>query len=407
MNRQLLYQEDVLKLEFEANVIQKIIAPGGAIGIILDQTYFYPTGGGQEHDTGWLGEARVLDVYKEGQPIALVHIVDRDLPLGSVKGLIDQMRRLRHMQHHTAQHLLTQCFVRLLGCETVSANINGNSPSTLDLEATTVVNKTDLVRVENLANAIVYENRVIKTYFVEPEEVRHLPLRKPPPAVERIRIVEIDGYDYAACGGTHCTQTGMIGAIKILKAERQNDKVRISFVAGWQALEHYQTCYQTISDLSSQMSVGITELAQAMQRQAEQLKLTQREVQALKAEKLALEARQMAVDGQAIGERRLILAGYQNRPPSELRALADELKKMPGIIALLASFDEHKVSLVVTCAPDTGFSARELLSQILETVGGRGGGDRQIAQGGGTVTEEQYQLLLKTAETKIIHMLAG
>ncbi|MBN2149675.1 MAG: hypothetical protein JW726_19965 [Anaerolineales bacterium] len=402
-DKQLRYQEDPLKFDFKAQLVRTVLTADKRTGVILDQTYFYPTGGGQEHDTGTLGEARVIDIYKDEEQGVTVHILDRELPLGTYPAHIDAARRLRHMQHHTAQHLLTQCFVRLFAWETLSANINGYSPSTLDLD-TEQVAKDQLTRAEALANEIIYENRQVKSYFIEPENIASVPLRKAPPAVEHIRIIEIDGYDYSACGGTHCLQTGTIGVVKILKAERQNDKVRIHFIAGQQALEHYQACYEITSGLAAQLSVGSQELIQAVQRQAEQLKVAQRELQTLLNEKLSLEALHIAVNADALPGYRLALAAFENRPIPELRILADTLKTTPDLITLLATYDGQKISLVVTCGANTGISAQELLRRQVAPINGRGGGDPSIAQGGGSATPEQYQAFFASTPSIIQQM---
>ena len=390
MNEQLLYIQDPLKLEFDALVRQKLSLPDGRLGVILDASYFYPTGGGQEHDTGTLGEARVVDVFKDGETPVLIHVVDRDIPLGSVHARIDAPRRLRFMQHHTAQHLLSQCFLRLLDMETLSANINCDTPSTIDFPYTQL-STADVDPIENLANQIIYENRQVKTYFVTPQELERVPLRRPPKVSEDIRIVEIDGFDYSACGGTHCLQTGTIGVVKILRTERQNEKTRLHFVAGWQALERFREYYILLINLASRLNTGFPDLPEALQRQAEQLKSLQRELQALRLEKIAWEARSLADSAQRIGVNRLVLASFENRPVSELRLLADELKKLPSLIALLASYDSQKISLLVTCAPNTSLDARQVLQQQLAPFGGRGGGDPQLAQGGGPATPEQFR----------------
>jgi alanyl-tRNA synthetase len=133
MNNQALYLEDPLKLEFEAYITQVIDLPGGRIGVTLDRTYFYPTGGGQWHDTGTMEGVRVVEVIKPEDKKELLHVLESKLEPGPVRASIDRVRRLRHMQHHTAQHLLTGCFVHLLGYETVSAHISGHTPSTIDL----------------------------------------------------------------------------------------------------------------------------------------------------------------------------------------------------------------------------------------------------------------------------------
>ena len=393
MDEQLLYQQDPLCLEFEAQVRERVALPGGHLGLILERTYFYPTGGGQEHDTGSIGPARVVDVYKQGEPPVLVHVVDQEVPSGPLPARIDPLRRLRAMQHHTAQHLLSQCFLRLFGLETLSANINTDTPSTVDFTYTDL-SAEQLRQVEDLANQVIYENRTVKSYFVAPEDIATVPLRRPPKVSENIRIIEIDGYDHSACGGTHVPQTGMLGVVKILRTERQNDKTRVHFIAGWQALEAFQTYHSILGELAGLLNVGLAELSQAVQRQAELLRAAQKELQGLRLEHLGWEARTLVEQAAQAGERRVVVSSYENRPVNELRALADVLRGMPGMAAVLGSYDGQKLSLVAACAPQSGLDARQLLQTLLAEVGGRGGGDAQIAQGGGSASLEQLQALL-------------
>jgi alanyl-tRNA synthetase len=396
MDAQLLYQENPLCLEFEAVVHERVNLPDGRLGLILERTYFYPTGGGQESDTGSLGPARVLEVFKQDQPPVLVHVVDQEVPSGPLAARIDARRRMRHMQHHTAQHLLSQCFLRLLDLETLSANINGDTPSTVDVPFRELSSQA-LRQVEDLANQVIYENRVVKSYFVAPQDLAQVPLRRPPKVSENIRIVEIDDYDYSACGGTHVLQTGMIGVVKILRTERQNDKTRLHFIAGYQALEIFQEYHALLSGLAEQFTAGIQELPQAALRQAEQLRAAQKELQTLRMEHLGWEARTLAEQTPLTGGRRLVIAVFEGRPVSELRILADHLKGMIGVVALLAGYDGQKVSWVAACAPDVGLDARQLLQPLLSGVGGRGGGDARIAQGGGSANRQQVQALLDQA----------
>jgi len=404
MISQLLYFEDPLKLEFEAVVRQKIPLPGGRIGVTLDRTYFYPAGGGQEHDTGTIGEAHVLEVYKEGDEPRVIHVLDRDIQLGSALARINPDRRLRHMQHHTAQHLLTQCFLRLFDLETESAHINGYLPSTLDLPLT-ALQKHELDRAEDLANQMIYEDRPVKSYFVTPEEFQRLPLRRAPSVTENIRIVEIDSYDYTPCGGTHCPTTGMIGVIKILKTERQNDKTRVVFIAGRQALEYFREYQDVVTGLAGQLSVHPRDILTTIERQTELLRSAQKALQELRLEQIALEAREMAQAGEAAGPCRVILATFDRRPADELRVLGGEFRKMSRMIAVLSTYDGQKVSLVVACSEDAGVSAHELLSRLLASIGGRGGGDRTVAQGGGPATESQFRVLVEGARSVVFEML--
>jgi alanyl-tRNA synthetase len=391
MNSQLLYLDEVTTLEFQAEVREKITLPDGRAGVILNRTYFYPTGGGQEYDTGTLGEARVLEVFKDESHSdkALVHVVDGDLSIGPVIGKIDAERRLRHMQHHTAQHLLSQCFIRLFEIESISSNISGYTPSTLDLYAETLP-RNQLDQVEDLANHIIYENLPVRTYFVTPEQLLSLPLRKPPKVSEDIRIVEIDRYDYTPCGGTHCTSTGQIGIVKIIKSEHQGNQTRIHFIAGIQAMQYFREYQETVLNIAGQMSIHPQDVHSSVQRLIDQLKIAQREVQTLRQEHLGFEARELSDRGMPCGDWRTVVAAFENRPVSELRVLAEKFKRIPGVVAVLASFDGQKLSLVVACAENTGLPARDLLGKILAPLEGRGGGDRQIAQGGGPTTPDQF-----------------
>jgi alanyl-tRNA synthetase len=394
MDTQLLYQQDVTVLEFEAKVLECLTLPDGQTGVVLDRTYFYPTGGGQEHDSGMIGKAKVVDVFKDEDHSRLVHVVEGEVVLGTTVAHIDSERRLRHMQHHTAQHLLTQCILRQTRYETVSANINGYSPSTLDIEASKI-DKSDLDQAELMANQVIYEDRLVKTYFVTPDELQSIPLRRPPKVTENIRIVEIDSYDYSPCGGTHVLRTGSIGLVKVVKAERQNEKLRIHFIAGLQAMEVFHNMFDSITGLANVMTLSWQDIPQVVSRQSEQLSAVQKELFELRQASVKFEARQLVDAAEIRAGIRLVKVGFEGRPVSELRMLGDELKKITGVVAYLCSYDGQKVSLLVTCGEGTGKDARQLVTTQLIKIGGRGGGDSMLAQGGGVATTEQYRTLLQ------------
>jgi alanyl-tRNA synthetase len=393
MNSQYLYQQDVTILEFEAVVADRFILPDGRIGVALDHTYFYPTGGGQEHDTGHIDSAKVVDVYKDDANSRLVHVVEGEVSAGPVKVCIDADRRLRHMQHHTAQHLLTQCLLRQTGYETVSANINGDSPSTLDIVATEI-SKPDMEAAELQANRIIYEDRIVKTYFVTPDELQSIPLRRPPKVTENIRIVEIDKFDYSPCGGTHVLHTGSIGLVKVLKTERQNDKLRIYFVAGLQAFETFSQMYDLFNGLANQMSTNWQDIPAVMIKQTEQLNTLQKDLMAIKQASIKYEARDLVEGADGRLGFRLVRKSYEDRPVSELRLMAEVLKRIPDLVSFLATYDGLKISLIVTCGEAAGKDARELLSKQLALIQGRGGGDARLAQGGGAANNEQFHTFL-------------
>lgn len=391
-----LYFDDPLCFEFEAEIIETIPLPDGGTGVILPRTYFYPTSGGQEHDTGTIGPATVVDVYKDDSN-RIIHSLSLPLTIGRYPARIDRLRRLRHMQHHTAQHVLTGAFAAVLGLETLSANINGYTPSTIDLAARQV-SLSDLMRVEDYANQILFENRTVKSYYVTDAEAVRIPFRKPPAVSGRIRVIEVDGFDYSACGGTHCPQTGMVGLTKILRTERVNQKLRIHFVAGAQALEVFRACHLAAQQAAILLDTSLEDLAKAVLHQQERLKAAETELETLRQERLEYEARALAESARQIGTRRLVTAMFQNRPPTELRLLAGKLRAFSGLVSLLASYDGQKLSLVTACAPDSGLDARTLLAQHLKPLACRGGGDESLAQGGGPVEHAAVSHLFSHTE---------
>jgi len=385
-----LYFDDPLTLEFEAEVIESRSLDGGRFGVVLPRTYFYPTSGGQEYDTGSIGDGQILDVYKDGDTI--VHVLDRELPPGIYPAHIDRERRFRHMQHHTAQHILSASFLEVADIDSISANINGDTPSTIDLEVGTVDDET-LCRAEAFANGIFFENRPVKSFYVTDADVPNLPFRKPPKVSGRIRVVEVDGFDLTPCGGTHVTQTGMIGMLKIVKTERVNQKLRVHFVAGGQALDFLEQVQSAAQGAALLLDSGLDGVVEAVERLQTQMKQMQSELDSLHGVVLGVEAEKLESAAEAVGEYRLVTALFENRSASELRSLADKLRRKSGIVAVLASYDDEKLSLVAACAEGVKVDARELLKDHLAPIGGRGGGSPTLAQGGGATNRSALEVL--------------
>ncbi len=396
----LLYLSHPLLLDFPAEVTETFPLPGGRFGALLRATAFYPTGGGQEHDTGFIGAAAVLDVYKDDAG-RIVHVLDRDLAPGTYAARLDRDRRLRAMQHHTAQHLLSAVLLRLFDLESVSANINGYTPSTVDLAVEDVPAET-LRRAEEEVNRVIFENRPVKTYSVDEAGVAALPLRKPPKVSGQIRIVEIEGYDYTPCGGTHCPATGSIGLLKIVRTERINRKLRLHFVAGLQALDVFRALHESARAAADLLSARPEDLPALTQKLLDQVASLRAELEARAGERLANETRALLAEAEAVGGLRLVTRLYAGRPPAELRALAGKLLAAEKTVAVLASFDGGKLSLVVSAAPDSGVEARGLLNRLLVPIGGRGGGDARLAQGGGPGSEMQARLLFEQTRRELL-----
>jgi len=387
-----LYFNDPLTLEFTAQVTESRPLDGGRFGLVMPRTLFYPTSGGQEHDTGTIADAHVLDVYKDNGDI--VHVTDKLLEPGQYPARIDRERRIRAMQHHTAQHILSASFLEVADIDSLSANINGENPSTIDLEVGEVSPEI-IQRAEEFANGIFFENRIVKTYNVTQDEITSLPMRKPPKVSGSIRVVEVDGFDYTPCGGTHCPNTGMVGLLKIVKTERVNQKLRVHFVAGYQALEYFQQMQSAAQGAALLLDSGLDGVVTAVERLQAQLKQMQSELDSLRGIVRGVEAEKLIADAETVGELRLVTALFENRPASELRSLADKLRREPGVVAVLATFDGAKLSMVAACADGTNVDARELLNNHLAPIGGRGGGSPSLAQGGGATNKSALEVLFK------------
>lgn len=395
------YWAEPLTWEFEARVSQKTDLGNNRFEVVLEKSYFYPSGGGQLHDTGTLGEARVVEVVRADDG-RIVHRVEGDISGPVVMARIDGARRLGHMQHHSAQHIVSRALEQLFGLETQSARISAASPSTVDVPDVEM-SGSEVAQVERLVNQLVFENRPIKTYFISEDQLETVPLRRPPKVSGQIRIVEVEAFDYSACGGTHCLSTGMIGLIKIIRTERKNKKLRFHFVAGRQALATFQDEHEIVAALCQQLNTRPEEVLRLINRQTEQLAAAQQELNRLQADLLSVEAAQLTAQANPIGSVRLVTRQYLNRPMSELRELAKLLQTQADLVAALAGYDGQKLSLVVSCAAETGINGRELLAQALTPIGGKGSGDARLAQGGGSATAEQVAQVL----TEVRALLKG
>jgi alanyl-tRNA synthetase len=191
-----LYFDDAYRREFDADVLEKRTQEGSP-ALVLNETCFYPESGGQPWDKGTIDGIDVLKVVDlDG---IIVHVLKEDVASPKVHGAIDWPTRFDHMQQHTGQHILSQAFFETLKGETLSFHL-GEEVSTLEIGLRTITD-ADLDRVEDRANAVVWEDREVKTYFVPEERIDAVPLRRPPKKQGLLRVVEVAGYDFSACGG--------------------------------------------------------------------------------------------------------------------------------------------------------------------------------------------------------------
>jgi alanyl-tRNA synthetase len=352
---------------------------------VLDRTHFYPTSGGQPYDTGTLAGVEVLDVLVQDD--AVLHVLAGHpgaTPGQEVAGRIDWPRRYDHMQQHSGQHLLSQVFYRLFGYETVAVHF-GALESTLDLDAA-AVDVTQLVAAEQEANRLAYTALPITATLVTQAELATVPLRRPPKVSGLVRVVEIAGYDYSACGGTHVHTTAELAPLKIVRQERRRGQTRLTFLCGLRACADYAEKHRLLVEAANLFSNEIAAVPGLIGRALDQNREWQRQVDAVTEQLIGYEVRDLlaaaALVNGAGGNLRLVRTLYADRSVDALKQSAALLRHEPGMLALLGTQAGGKLALIFARSDDVSVHAGNLLRDALKAFGGNGGGRPELAQGG-------------------------
>jgi alanyl-tRNA synthetase len=384
MSSERLYYTDSYLVEFDA-VVRDGVQENGRWKVTLDRTAFYPTSGGQPHDTGTLGDANVVDVF-EGEDDMVVHVVDREIEKNSrVRGHVEWRRRFDHMQQHTGQHLLSASLEREAGAKTVSFHL-GTGVSTIDLDKE--LTPDDLARAEDAANAVLWEDREVCVKFVSASEAAKLPLRKEPARSGDLRIVEIKDYDMSACGGTHVSRTGAIGSIVITGYERFKGGQRLEFACGSRALHAFRRLNAVVGGSVRLLSVLPDDLPSTIERLLATGKTQQKSQEALHLRLAEYEAARLRSTAVQVGSARIIGASVSGWDAVGLKRLASILVEQPSTVAFLIS-DELPTLAVVARSQDLSLDTGPILKTLLDRFGGKGGGKGAMAQGGGLTGSPQ------------------
>ena len=396
-----LYYTDAYQRTFTATVTA--IAPiAGQHALILDRSSFYPTSGGQAYDTGQLGPFTVTDVIV-GDDGQVYHVIAEEATPAIVgqtlEGTIDWPRRYDHMQQHAGQHLLSQLFYQHFGYETVAVHF-GATESTLDL-AIAELAAAQLDAVEVAANRLVYEALPIHAYFMEESTLHTIPLRRPPKVQGQIRIVEIERFDYSACGGTHCRTTAEIGPVKLTKSERRRGQVRVTFLCGGRAYQDYATKHRLLSEAALLFGNEFGQVPTLIERALGQLRDSQRLNETLQAALLHYEAAALYQQATRHNDYRVVSAIFTDKPLALVKILAGQLQAYEQTVALLGVQEGDKASLCFACTPAlTTLHMGNLLRTVLQASGGKGGGRADFAQGGG-IAATQLEAALQLAHTQL------
>jgi len=392
-----LYYHDSFLYDFDAEIRSVVESPRPAL--ILDRTAFYPTSGGQIHDTGWIvptdsnadpaTKLRVTEVAdaEDGKVVHYLEAPLKDIQPGTrIHGQVDAARRRDHMQQHSAQHVLSAAFLRLFNMPTVSFHMADDYCS-IDLQIddldTPSLTKDQIESAERLANEIVLENRPVDIRFVTRDEAEKLGLRKLPPADrDHLRLIDIRDFDLTACGGTHVSHTGQIAGLLLRKSEKVRQGYRIEFVAGQRAVSTARRDFSTLTEAAALFSSHIYDVPQQARKSLDEIKSLRKQREQSQDDLAAAQAAALLAETPEIHGRKLIVRTFSDRDLNSLKLLAQKLtRQSSAAVALLAS-ESPQPALVFAQSAGLPYDMAALLKQTMAPLGGRGGGSKDLAQGG-------------------------
>ncbi|MFK7803547.1 MAG: DHHA1 domain-containing protein [Anaerolineae bacterium] len=404
-----LYYSDAYTTTFEAQVIERLIF-NDRPAVVLNRSYFYPTSGGQPHDTGQLIDSdhkvNVVDVLIRKEDGAVVHMLDGELEADQVTGQVDWKRRFDHMQHHCGQHVLSRAFIEAVDAPTMSFHM-GPEFCTIDIDAQELT-PAQILAAEGLANQIVQENRSIIISEVTIDDAKLMPIRKLPPIEDGlVRLVDISDFDLTACGGTHVAHTGEIGLIKVTRLEKRKKMLRVEFLCGNRAIADYGRKTEIMHELTRQLSTGANSLSSSIEKLQQETKSLGREVRYLRKAQMEGIADKLKNGFSRVFDTQLMMYVFTNGESiDDMRQVANILASSKNRIILLGSAGERAMLLFRSSAADKYHMGNLLRSALSHIHSKSGGGQQSLAQGGGQpATAEEVEAALADVKQKIADQL--
>jgi len=360
-------------LEFDAAIVDSRQADG-KWHTVLNRSAFYPTSGGQLHDTGTLNGVEVIEVI-ETDSGDVCHVTGREVGAvgDNIRGTVNAARRLGNRQKHTAQHILSQAFIKLAQAETVSVHL-GEEYASVELSAGELSDK-QLAEVETLSNQIIVDNIPVEVMFVSSDQAASMPLRKVPDRTGKIRVIRIGNLDWSACGGTHCRQTAEVSVIKLIGTEKIRGHLSVRFLAGRQALDDYRRRFDLTQALSHQLTCHINDIVGKFDKLSAENKDQRKQLAELQAKLLPMRAQELAGDVQMAAK------------------LAREVIAYTEGVAVLLVGDR----MVIAAHEAGGVKAGALAKELAAKTSLKGGGsDNQAQLGGANIKQaDEYRRIIE------------
>lgn len=362
-----LYEENPYLTRFSA-AVESCVRGKKGFDVILDQTAFYPEGGGQPFDTGTLGPVQVLEVHeREGR---VVHTCAGPLEQGSrVEGAIDWDRRFDLMQNHSGEHIVSGMAHARWGCDNVGFHMGADL---ITIDFNTILDQAQLQELEGAVNRYIWEDRTISVTYPSPRELEALDYRSKKALSGRVRIVSFPGADTCACCGTHVSSSGQVGLVKLLSAQKFRDGVRVELVCGGRAMRYVNNILAQNHQVSTLLSAKVFETGAAVERLLEENAALKARIQSMEEARFAALAAEYAGAGN-------VLLFEDSLSPDSLRRLCDAVLHTCGGRCACFSGREGQGYKYALGLP--GGDLRELNREMNRALNGRGGGKPDFVQG--------------------------
>lgn len=375
-----LYYEDQYLKEFTAEIIG-VIEKNNLYYVSLDKTAFFPGGGGQHCDLGYIDNHKVIDIVEENGEI--YHVTQtKPIKIHRVNCKIDWDRRLDGMQQHLGQHVLSGCFFKLFNANTVSIHL-GNEISTVDIQG--YLDEESIIKAERMANEIIYQNIGVNFLTPSKKELKKLNLRRDLPNTnEQIRVVQIGDLDINACCGVHPSRTLDLQAIKIKRWEKHKGATRIEYLAGKRAIEDYFKKDDFRNQICKFLNCGEQDAINSVNKLSSELKACKDENRQIKIEISDYQIKDMIMSAENLGDISVITKIYESGDLKHISKIAEKIVLNDNMIVLLAVKNEEKANLIFAASKNiNSISMSDLLKDAITLIDGRGGGSNFLAQGGG------------------------
>ncbi|WP_032123413.1 alanyl-tRNA editing protein [Clostridium amazonitimonense] len=398
----IFYENQYIK-DFTAEIID-IKEIDDKFHVLMDKTAFFPGGGGQPSDLGFIENHEVIAVYEEKGHI--YHVVEKKpIKIHKVKCSIDWNRRVDGMHQHLGQHVLSGCFFKLFNANTVSFHL-GKEFSTVDIQGYL---KEDQIReAEALANEIIEENLKVEFLVPSKKELKNIKIRRALPNTEdEIRLVKVGELDLNACCGVHPSSTLELRVIKIKRWEKHKDATRIEFLAGRRAVEDCFKKDKFSYTICRYLNSNEDESINAVRNLSEDLKTSIDSNKKLKGELLNYQVKELLEESEKIDNIKVIRKIYPDEDLKYMNKLASRLVESESTLSLIAVTSGERANLIFACSKDIkNVNMNELLKDAISLIEGKGGGSNVLAQGGGK-NNSNLQGALDYAFIKVKNLLSN